>query len=186
MPTFVSEEAKDLIGCILNTDPEKRYKIEEIRKHPWFNLVKCEENFRGTIVGIDPAPLDPVILQSLSQYKIDVEYARKCLEANKHNHITATYFLLLKKHVKNGGESVADPRSAKYDPTYFFRRQPAFTKLDIASPKTPHEDLVVLAVSNGPSASKNRSRSLVPAAPTRLRRIADGLIDMERYIPQNR
>jgi hypothetical protein len=32
---------------------QKRYKIEDIRKHPWFNLVKCEENFRGTIVGID-------------------------------------------------------------------------------------------------------------------------------------
>ena len=27
IPNFVSEEAKDLISCILNTDPEKRYKI---------------------------------------------------------------------------------------------------------------------------------------------------------------
>jgi len=128
----VSEEAKDLLQCILNTDPEKRYKIDEIRKHPWFNLVKCEENFRGTIVGIDPAPIDPQILASLAEYKIDVEYARKCLEANKHNHITATYYLLLKKHLKGGGESIADPRSPKYDPKFFFRRQPGFPRLTTA------------------------------------------------------
>jgi 5'-AMP-activated protein kinase catalytic alpha subunit len=122
VPKFVSDEAKDLITSILNTDPEKRYKIDEIRKHTWFNLVKCEENFRGTIVGIDPVPIDPSILKSLKQYNIDLEYARKCLEANKHNHITATYFLLLKKHLKSGGDSIADPRSPKYDPKYFFRR----------------------------------------------------------------
>lgn len=118
----MSEEASDLLTCILNTDPDKRFKIEDIRGHPWFNLVKCEENFRGTIVGIDPVPLDPVILESLSEYGIDVEYARKCLEANKHNHLTATYYLLLKKHLRNGGESITDPRSPKYDPKYFFRR----------------------------------------------------------------
>ena len=67
-------------------------------------------------------PIDPEILQSLSQYDMDVEYARKCLEANKHNHITATYYLLFKKHLKGGGESIADPRSPKYNPNYFFRR----------------------------------------------------------------
>ena len=96
----MSDEAKDLITCILNTDPEARYKIEDIRKHPWFNVVKCEENFRGTIVGIDQVPIDLEILNSLNDYQIDVEYARKCLEANKHNHITATYYLLLKKHLR--------------------------------------------------------------------------------------
>jgi 5'-AMP-activated protein kinase catalytic alpha subunit len=62
VPKFVSAEAKDLITCVLNTDPEKRYKIDDIRKHPWFNITKCDENFRGVIAGIDPMPLDPVIL----------------------------------------------------------------------------------------------------------------------------
>jgi 5'-AMP-activated protein kinase catalytic alpha subunit len=134
LPKFVSEDAKDLITKILNTDPEKRYKIEDIRKHPWFNLVKCEENFRGTIVGIDQVPIDPEILKVLNDYSIDIEYAKKCLEANKHNSITATYYLLLKKHLKQGGDSIADPRSPKYNPNYFFRRQPGFTKLATAIP----------------------------------------------------
>ncbi len=80
-------------------------------------------------MGVDQVPIDPVILNSLSEYQIDVEYAKKCLEANKHNSITATYYLLLKKHLKSGGESIADPRSPKYNPNYFFRRYPGFSKL---------------------------------------------------------
>lgn len=135
LPKFISNEAKDLITCILNTDPEKRYKIEDIRKHPWFNLIKCDENFRGTVMGIDPTPIDPDILNSLKDYDINIEYARKCIEANKHNHITSTYYLLLKKHVKAGGDSIADPRSPKYDPSYFLKRQPNFANLNEAKVK---------------------------------------------------
>lgn len=129
IPRFVSPEAQDIITCILNTDPEKRYTIEDIRRHPWFNLVPCNKNSKGTIMGIDPAPIDPVILSSLKGYEINTEYARKCIEANKHNHITATYYLLLKKHLRNGGESIADVSSPKYDPSVFLKRQANFSNL---------------------------------------------------------
>jgi hypothetical protein len=37
-----------------------------------------------------------------------MEYAKKCIEANKHNHVTTTYYLLLQKHLRNGGKSSAD------------------------------------------------------------------------------
>lgn len=30
---------------------------------------------------------------------IDVKYARQCIESNRHNDITAHYYLLLKKHI---------------------------------------------------------------------------------------
>ena len=39
IPKFVSAESRDLITNILNTDPEKRFKISDIRKHPWFNQI---------------------------------------------------------------------------------------------------------------------------------------------------
>ncbi len=121
-----------MITKVLTTDPEKRLKIDEIRRHPWFNLVKCDENSKGTIMGIDPVPIDPSILSQLKDYNINIDYAKKCLEANKHNHITATYFLLLKKHLKNGGESIADVRSPKFDPNIFLRRHPNIK--DFANP----------------------------------------------------
>ena len=76
------------------------------------------------MIGYDPPPIDPEILKKMQEYKIDIEYARKCIEANKHNYITATYYLLLKKHIKGGGESIANAKSPNYDPNVFMKRIP--------------------------------------------------------------
>lgn len=40
IPKFVSPEGKDLITKILNTDPNERYTIDDIKRHPWFNLCR--------------------------------------------------------------------------------------------------------------------------------------------------
>lgn len=110
-PNYVSEEAKDLFDNILNTDPEKRFTIEQIRAHPWFNIVPCESNFKGIFVGVDPVPIDEGILNYMhAEFNIDISYARKCIQANKHNHVSATYYLLFKEMIKKGEKSNADVR----------------------------------------------------------------------------
>ena len=58
-----------------------------------------------------------------------MDYARKCIEANKKNQVTACYYLLFKKHLKAGGESIADARKPNYDPTVFMKRVPNFKNL---------------------------------------------------------
>jgi 5'-AMP-activated protein kinase catalytic alpha subunit len=40
LPKFVSFEVSELIKGILNTDPRKRYTIEDIRRHPWYQTYK--------------------------------------------------------------------------------------------------------------------------------------------------
>ena len=35
IPDHVSNEAKDLLHCILRTNPKTRYNIDNIKKHPW-------------------------------------------------------------------------------------------------------------------------------------------------------
>lgn len=39
IPKFVSKDAADLLKHILCTDPEKRYKVDDIRRHRWYNQV---------------------------------------------------------------------------------------------------------------------------------------------------
>ena len=39
--------------------------------------------------------------QLLTEHKFDPEYAVKCIEANRHNQITATYHLLHKKALRS-------------------------------------------------------------------------------------
>ena len=36
IPDFVSEECRSLITSILNTDPEKRMTLEQIKDHVWY------------------------------------------------------------------------------------------------------------------------------------------------------
>ena len=66
IPKFVSKEAADLLRCILCTDPEKRYKIKDIRKHPWFNMIPYRaKKLNGLIVGINDIPVISKIIRTL-------------------------------------------------------------------------------------------------------------------------
>lgn len=37
-PNFVSKDASELLKKVLNTDPELRFKISDIKEHPWFQM----------------------------------------------------------------------------------------------------------------------------------------------------
>lgn len=96
VPDWVNGLTQDFLKKILNTDPEKRFTIEEIRKHSWFTQVDCKA-FEGILVGYTSIPINKEILNKLTVYNFDIEHSQKCIEANKHNHITTTYYLLMKK-----------------------------------------------------------------------------------------
>ena len=63
IPKFVSPEARDLLKCILNTDPQKRYTIQDIRNHPWYSLAKHEKESCGIIIGVNPVPVSAAYLK---------------------------------------------------------------------------------------------------------------------------
>lgn len=42
LPKFLSNDARDFIGRIFETDPEKRIDIDGIRNHPWYKLAQPE------------------------------------------------------------------------------------------------------------------------------------------------
>ena len=67
IPSFVSKDAADLMQKILNTDPEKRYKITDIRKHPWFELNQPVCSNKGLIVGYNQIPNEEMILEMLEE-----------------------------------------------------------------------------------------------------------------------
>lgn len=107
IPSFISTDCKDLMKRILNTDPDKRYTVDEVRNHSWYKLSKTNE-LEGIIVGVNSIQVDEEIASKLEGFGFNLEYGKKCVEANKHNQVTSTYYLLLKKMLKEGGKSVAD------------------------------------------------------------------------------
>ena len=106
MPKFLSPECKDFVQKILNTDPETRIRISEIRNHPYMRgaqkdaLAKTREP--GLFPGLQKMPYTRELLQRLiNDFQFEEDYSIRCLEANRHNHITATYHLINKKNQRN-------------------------------------------------------------------------------------
>ena len=56
-PYFVSDQARDLIKNILNTDPKKRYNIDQIISHPWFNSIKFTVS-NGLLLHLNVIPVN--------------------------------------------------------------------------------------------------------------------------------
>lgn len=92
-PSFLSEAVKDLIAGMLTTDPTQRFVVQTIRAHPWYQLIpeasvvaqSCQTSLQGDV------------LQELDNFGFPRDYAVRCLELNKHNHVTTTYYLLAEK-----------------------------------------------------------------------------------------
>ena len=106
MPKFLSPECKDFITKILNTDPETRIRISEIRNHPYMRGAQKEALSKprepGLFPGLQKMPWTRDLLQRLiNDFQFEEEYSIRCLEANRHNHITATYHLINKKNQRN-------------------------------------------------------------------------------------
>lgn len=115
IPSHVSSECRHLIKTILNTDPEKRITIDQIRNHPWYKVSTPNEP-QGIIYGFHKVTIDEKILSQVSGYGYEPEEVRKYLNANKHNKMTTLYYLLMLKMAKTGYQSPADVNNPLFCP----------------------------------------------------------------------
>ena len=116
IPKFLSENCKDILHRILNVNPEKRYNIKQIKKHPWFNLINPRINMsEGLLLNVNIVPIDEKIVDEMAtQFKFKKEVIRANLISNNHNHTTTTYYLLLAKKIREGKKSIGDMRSKEF------------------------------------------------------------------------
>lgn len=85
----------------MNTDPDTRFSVNEIRNHTWSLQVKDRNRDMGLFPGKEKMPVDDKFFEKLlGEYNFDRKYAQKCIEDNRHNHITACYHLIDKRNRK--------------------------------------------------------------------------------------
>ncbi|KAM6117883.1 SNF-related serine/threonine-protein kinase-like [Pterocles gutturalis] len=105
VPPHVSAPCADLISRMLQRDPKQRASLEQIEGHAWLQ-------------GVDPSPASrcllpltshkrvseeehEIILQAMTCGNIaDRDTIQEALEADRYNHITATYFLLAERMLR--------------------------------------------------------------------------------------
>ena len=66
VPGYVDKQAKDMMKHIMQSDPKQRYKIKDIKAHPWYCKVS-QNQLDGMIIGKDEIPiLDQIKLEMSS------------------------------------------------------------------------------------------------------------------------
>lgn len=108
MPKVLSAEARDILRSVLNVNPETRFKIPQIRASRWYNIIKHKIEPKGIIVGKDQIVPDESIVKRMEQLEFDPIQTRTYVINNRHNHVTATYYLLQKKYEKEVGIPTQD------------------------------------------------------------------------------
>ena len=111
---IVGKDAIDLINKMLEKDPKKRIKINDIIKHNWFNNEKnvlyIGLNIEEIIIPID----EEILSEIVNNYGYDINVILNCILKNEFNKITSIYLILLEKKIINGEKSVADLKSDLY------------------------------------------------------------------------
>ena len=116
IPNYLSKNAKNLIKKILVTNPRKRIKINDIKKHSWFNLVDTKLNFnKGIDINVNVIPIDEDIISEMEKLNFNKQEVRENILRDNHNYITTTYYLLVRKKVRKNCESVSDFKSQLYE-----------------------------------------------------------------------
>jgi 5'-AMP-activated protein kinase catalytic alpha subunit len=114
---------------------------------------------QGIVVGVNQIPIDQAILDQIPKYGFDKEYTQKCIEANKHNPATTTYYLLLQKYVREGGNSVADLSSDLYEPKTIGMRLHTIDEPSESKTDTRNNSLLSQGLNQSPD-SNNKLRIL--------------------------
>lgn len=107
IPNTVSKEVADLISGMLTTDPTRRMTLNDIRQHPWYRQIP--ESSKKMTDSAGNLAMDEEVLEQLDSYGYQREYSVKCLQTNKHNHVTTTYYLLLEKRKRAANEGKSAP-----------------------------------------------------------------------------
>ncbi|XP_075796676.1 uncharacterized protein LOC142831113 [Pelodiscus sinensis] len=120
VPPRVSAQCSDLVGRMLQRDPKRRASLAQIEAHPWLQ-------------GVDPSPASRCLLPLTSHKRVSEEeheiiiQAMTCgsiaerdaiqeaLEADRYNHITATYFLLAERILREKQERQSHQLSLVYN-----------------------------------------------------------------------
>ena len=95
---WISDDVKDLIRKVLETDPAKRYTIDDVRAHRWCQQVRRDQLPHLEILPSDMnSELHNNVINELKGNGMDIVALNEALASKACNSNTATYHLTLNK-----------------------------------------------------------------------------------------
>ncbi|XP_037830357.1 SNF-related serine/threonine-protein kinase [Kryptolebias marmoratus] len=140
VPAHVSSACKDLIDLMLQRNPKRRASLEEIESHTWLQGVDPSPATKYSTPLISHKHLSEEEHNSIIQRMVlgdiaDREAIVEALETNKYNHITATYYLLAERILREKQEKEVQTRSSSPSNIKAHFRQSWPTRMDM------HQDI---------------------------------------------
>ena len=114
IPEEASPQLRDFLSHILDIDPLTRYDLDQIKKHPWYNIVSPQKALPGLIIGYHKIPIDDRILNVCEAYGFDKNAVKQSVMENKYDNKSAIYYIILNKMKKEGYDSISDLFSNDY------------------------------------------------------------------------
>ena len=114
IPEEASPELTDLLKHIMDIDPLTRYDLDQIKKHPWYNLVSPPKCYPGLIIGYHKIPIDERILDVCKAYGFNRDEVEKSVKENKYDNKSSIYYIILAKMKREGYDSISDLFSQDY------------------------------------------------------------------------
>ena len=114
LPNVISEDGRDIIKHCMDIDPLERYDIEQLKEHRWFNLINSSTLRPGVVVGYNEIPIDERIVKICGEFGYDKQSVFNSVENNKFDRNSSIYYIMLKKLIKEGYDSVSDLCSEDY------------------------------------------------------------------------
>ena len=113
-PKWISTEVKDLIRKILETKPEKRLTIPQIREHVWMRSVPQHEIPSTELCDDEEATfVKSIVTKKLAEDNVDVQAVMDAVSSYACNSLSANYFLMSQKELskyrerKKNGERIS-------------------------------------------------------------------------------
>ncbi|KAK5600640.1 hypothetical protein CRENBAI_001370 [Crenichthys baileyi] len=140
VPAHVSGACKDLIDRMLQRDPKRRASLEEIESHTWLQGVDPSPATKYSTPLVSHKNLSEEEHNSIIQRMVlgdiaDRETIVEALETNKYNHISATYYLLAERILREKQEKEVQTRSSSPSNIKAHFRQSWPTRMDM------HQDI---------------------------------------------
>ena len=114
IPEEASPELADLLIHLLDINPLTRYDLEQIKQHPWFNIVKQYKYIPGVIEGYHRIPIDMKIVEACEEYGYNKEKVIESVKNCKYNRNSSVYYIILSKMKREGYHSISDLYSDEF------------------------------------------------------------------------
>ena len=113
IPEEASDDLRDLLTHIIEVEPNKRYNLEQIKSHKWYNSVKVD-SIPGLIIDKYKIPVDERIVSVCEAYGFEKDKITESVSENYYDNNASIYYIILNKFIRERYDSISDMFSQDY------------------------------------------------------------------------